>query len=460
VEFARLRELLHGPIVGLSNRGTHEALPSICEELGLLAPDDTGTKRERMEASYSALPDAELPRVAECLLRSFPPSAALRNELQDLLWADAPGPEIPKRFRREVAQALTPEDLYPDSERFDELLERLWIIDDDNDDTFAAFLLGDGYRRLRAEIQRHVHRNPGDWPVEYLFDRLGAYDASDRRFALFLEGLTSADLRPDVREQLRFVKLVNEPLRKCGVELRETGNDGGYPIFKVVSLARGVSGHPKNLIFASQTKPDLRFRDAVNNDIEIVTNADKVLVYERPIPLDEGLRWRELQDWWADLKRLSEEEAKMTLYKRLLQSLPSDSPPQRLFFKTYFQRFGRAIPLLPALLPEVWLHWDPRTVQERGPDALLRFRMDFLMLLPSNVRVVIEVDGKHHYADNNGIADTSKYAAMMAADRELRLAGYDVYHFGASELWGDRGRTIVTEFLERLFRLYRVNVPV
>jgi very-short-patch-repair endonuclease len=86
--------------------------------------------------------------------------------------------------------------------------------------------------------------------------------------------------------------------------------------------------------------------------------------------------------------------------------------------------------------------------------------MDFLMLLPSNVRVVIEVDGKHHYADNNGIADTGRYAAMMAADRELRLAGYDVYHFGASELCGDIGRTVVTEFFERLFKLYRVNVLV
>lgn len=25
-----------------------------------------------------------------------------------------------------------------------------------------------------------------------------------------------------------------------------------------------------------------------------------------------------------------------------------------------------AVPNLPALLPEVWLHWDPRTVKERG----------------------------------------------------------------------------------------------
>ena len=46
------------------------------------------------------------------------------------------------------------------------------------------------------------------------------------------------------------------------------------------------------------------------------------------------------------------------------------------------QLFGEAIPDLPALLPEVWLHWDPQTVSERGREALLRFRMDFLLLLP------------------------------------------------------------------------------
>jgi hypothetical protein len=49
---------------------------------------------------------------------------------------------------------------------------------------------------------------------------------------------------------------------------------------------------------------------------------------------------------------------------------------------------------------------------------------------------------------------------MMAADPELRLAGYEVHHFGASELCGDIGRTVVTEFFERLFKLDRVNLPV
>ncbi|MFP3681778.1 hypothetical protein SB725_32340, partial [Pseudomonas sp. SIMBA_041] len=81
-------------------------------------------------------------------------------------------------------------------------------------------LLGGKPSVLRADIQQHVHRNPEDWPAETLFDQLGAYDASDRRFALFLEGLASADVRPDEAAQRHFVACVNESLRNCGVELR------------------------------------------------------------------------------------------------------------------------------------------------------------------------------------------------------------------------------------------------
>ncbi len=81
------------------------------------------------------------------------------------------------------------------------------------------------------------------------------------------------------------------------------------------------------------------------------------------------------------------------------------------------------------------------------------------MLLPNRVRVVIEVDGKHHYADKSGLADPGLYAAMLNADRDLRLAGYDVYRFGAEELNGDAGQAVVIEFFERLFRLHKVGFP-
>lgn len=70
------------------------------------------------------------------------------------------------------------------------------------------------------------------------------------------------------------------------------------------------------------------------------------------------------------------------------------------------------------------------TVAQRGAEALLRFRMDFLLLLPNRARVVVEIDGKHHYGDEQGQVRPERDARMALADRELRLAGYEVYRFG------------------------------
>ena len=313
---------------------------------------------------------------------------------------------------------------------------------------------------LRAEIAQHVHKNSGDWSTEHLFERLGAFDAADKRFGLFVEGLASSDVLPEEATQRRYVELVNGCLRPYGIELRESGSDGGYPVFSLAATRPAANRSPKNLIFASAVKPDLRFQNAVDNDVEIVTNAEKVLVYDRPIG-NEGLRWRELQRWWGETNGIAiEQEAKQTLYRRLLESLPDRSPPQRLLFESYHRGFRSAVPDLPALLPEVWLHWDPKTVKERGRDALFRFRMDFLLLLPHGVRVVLEVDGKQHYADERGVADVKRYAQMASADRDLKLSGYEVFRFGGSELQGDSGAVLVKSFFEALFKRHRVAVPV
>lgn len=453
MDLVRLRNVLEPLIISLKDTGTHALLPSICEELGLPKPDAGDSKRERMTASFNGLADADLSTVAQRFLALRPPDAVTRNLIQDILWSGSGCPAIPKRFRREVARAIQRDDLYGDARRFDDLLDRLWVLDTAS----WAGLMGRP-SGLRAEIQQHVHRHPEDWPTELLFDQLGAYDSSDRRFAFFLEGLASANVRPDEAAQRRFVAYVNLPLQSCGVELRETDTEGGYPIFTIVSLHAAIRGRPKNLIFASPDKPDLRFRDALDNNIEIVTNADKVLVYDRPIGND-GLRWRDLQLWWSETESIENADAaKRSLYTRLRRSLPSNSPPQALLFNAFFEGFGSAVPQLPALLPEVWLHWDPRTVKERGRDALLRFRMDFLLLLPQGVRVVIEVDGKHHYAGEDGSADVQRYAQMVMADRDLKLAGYEVFRFGAAELQRPTAKADVKSFFDALFKRYGVQV--
>jgi len=182
------------------------------------------------------------------------------------------------------------------------------------------------------------------------------------------------------------------------------------------------------------------------------------LVYDRPLGSD-GLRWNELQAWWAEVTGESEAApAKRSLYLRLFGCLPESSPPQRLLFKSFFAAFREAVPNLPALLPEVWLHWDPKTVKQRGPSALLTHRMDFLMLMPSGGRVVLEVDGRQHYSDNDGRADPHRYAQLVAGQRELALAGYEVHRFAGVELCGDDGPALVKSFFARLFKYHGVSV--
>lgn len=439
-------------IARLKDSNTNGGLMTLCAELELPFPTAPETKAERLATGFAQIPDAGIPELARRFIVKCQPDAHVRNVIQDMLWSGEGYPDIPKRARRELAQALSQVELFIDPCRFDELLDKLWDLGTD----LFAVIFGRAPTGLRAEIQQHMHRNPGDWSADVLFDKLDAYAASNRRFALFLEGLVSADVRPDEPSQRRFVTTVNECLRGCGVELRETGSVGGYPVFSIVSLHSGVRGRPKNLIFASSVKPDLRLSDAIDNDIEIVTNADKVLVFDRPIGAD-GLTWEELQLWWAETNQISDSiEAKNSLYKRLLASLPADSPPQVLMFKAFFKSFEKAVPQLPVLLPEVWLHWDPQTVKQRGTEALFRFRMDFLLLMPHGVRIVIEVDGKQHYADTNGRADAALYAREMAADRDLKLAGYEVFRFGAAELLASDAEEKVRTFFHSLFKRYNV----
>ncbi|MEA5509638.1 hypothetical protein VB715_07665 [Crocosphaera sp. UHCC 0190] len=81
--------------------------------------------------------------------------------------------------------------------------------------------------------------------------------------------------------------------------------------------------------------------------------------------------------------------------------------------------------------------------------------MDFLFLFSNYQRVVIEVDGKQHYS-NGDQASPQKYAEMVAADRSLRLAGYEIYRFGGYELRGEPGKELVDEFFRSLLRKHGV----
>jgi hypothetical protein len=453
IDVQALRSLLRPAFGDFKDACTNTDIPEFCATLRAPAPPEGGSKRDRLHASFDALKDEDMRTTAELMLARGV-HRRVRNAAQELLWAGTPCPEVPKRVRREVAQAMGTVDLYGDARQFDVLIDRLWHMDEPIPDNFG---FGQRMMGLRYEIAQHVHRNPGDWSIEQLFDKLGVYTASNARFARFIEGLASGDVRLSEDGQRAFVKCVNQPLQACHAKLREIGSDGGYPVFSLASTHAGKRGAPKNLIFASSVKPDLRFRDALDNDIEIVSNADQVLVYDRPIGAG-GLLWRDLQAWWALSQDIDDpKEAKGSLYRRLLSSLPENSPPQRRLFEAYYKTFRKSAPDLPALIPEVWLHWDPKAAEQRGRDALLRFRMDFLLLLPHGTRLVIEVDGQQHYANpDTGKPDPRRYAQMMAADRELRLAGYEVFRFGGAELQTDDDEARAGSFFEALLRRHHL----
>ena len=83
--------------------------------------------------------------------------------------------------------------------------------------------------------------------------------------------------------------------------------------------------------------------------------------------------------------------------------------------------------------------------------------MDFLLLFSNHTRIVLEVDGQQHYS-TNGRAKPELYAQMVAEDRRIRLQGYEIYRFGASELLDEQqGRVAVIDFFNALFQQHSIK---
>lgn len=456
-----LRELLVGPL----GSGGHRDIDERFAALQLTDLDEEGSKAERAKSVAAKLSASQLRQVADHFLANNELAPATRNAVQDVLWANL-GPSVPERVRRELAAALQIADIVVDQKRFEALLDRWWVLGDLGpfEDVFAgdastlAEMFGPSSTQhlLRKQIRRHVFDNPGDWSVEELLDELGAFDAIDSRFVRFLEDLVSHANLLRVENQQQVVNTLAPLLRQAdGLELREVDTDGGYPVFRIVS-PQAIHRPPKTVIFGSQLKPDLRVSDTVNNDLDIV-DAKGALVYDQPIG-PTGLQFGDLAAWWQRTRPdPAGEEARHSLYRRLFNAIPDKSPPQQRVFNLYHRLHSEHLDAMPALLPEVWLHWDPKTVQQRGPQALLGQRMDFLILGPNNQRIIIEVDGKTHYTDSHGRPSPQVYAQNTRYDRTMQLRGYTIYRFGAIELDTDTDAEILlAQFFSDMFHQHNI----
>jgi len=315
------------------------------------------------------------------------------------------------------------------------------------------------------EIARHMDRFD-DWPESYLVDTVINYlNLSDEEFMFFLEQYVNPNIhhwrwnaQDECRESinnLELVDLINRYLEHDGYKLMIKDTIGDKYFFNCLSTRAGVKGSVKNIIFASKYKPEIVFDDALNNNIRITKNADQCLIYDRPIP-HNGLMWSELVGWYAEEYRI-EKNQENAFVKRMCDCLDvsfksggKKPGPETWMLQAYYELKNELHLDLPALIPQVYLYYDPQTQRERGYKLFEHQKMDYLMIFSHRDRVVIEIDGKQHYADGDR-ASPKLYSDMVKAHREMCLFGYDVYRFGGYEFQGaDESTEVKQKMLENL----------
>lgn len=330
------------------------------------------------------------------------------------------------------------------------------------------------YYKNTQKLERHMDRF-SDWKFDRLFyDELKLLSVSDEQFAAFCREYMNPVFDRTQRKLDEYDEYYTEDLNaKCleainaGLELADLElvlddkNDGFYKVRNTVALPRNPI---KNIVFAAnESKPYIVIDNALENSVRIVDAGD-ALIYEDGIP-EKGMSWLDLAKWY---EQFESEDTQNKLAQRLASSL--DSPPEKLFFNAYCDFIIKHGRNLPALIPQVYLYYDPKTKSDRhGKPIFEHQRMDFMFIISREHRVVIEIDGIQHYAVAQNIggtyykcADVNRYADMMKAHREMVLDGYDVYRIGGKELYvGNDGndesaKQVVYDFLEGLFRKYRI----
>lgn len=341
-------------------------LAAFCSRIGLDAGDDqeaSASKSRYVLRRLEGRSRAELLEVADraCSLR---PSFALEETIE--LARQGAQQQVSELTRRAILDQLqATEDLDQLGGKLDlvEFLGRVWPLDRMPSEDHRC-------QTAAGEIAQHTVLNPGDYSFHYLLaKRLGLLTASDRLFLRFVEALVHPLVRDGDRQQ-QLVAMLNEQLAPDGLVLVVTEELSGHPIYRARDRSGGVAHAVKNLIFAADgPKPDLVLADAVSNEIRIVRHAEHCLVFDEPIP-PEGLTWTGLLAWWARRHgtTAAARETEEALYRRLEASL--DPAIERPFLFQYLRQYRKRLDArLPALVPQVYLHYDPLTVGQRARAA-------------------------------------------------------------------------------------------
>lgn len=352
---------------------------------------------------------------------------------------------VPMTIRRTLLNWLCSQVNLEGTVNIAQLLSPVWNID-----TLQIIGWDKNQHNAREYIMQHMVRNE-DISYEELFqDILDFMYIPDRQLFKFIETIVNPPVR-SAESQSRYIKEINHIIGACGYRLFSRKSIAGNPIYTIEKTVNGVEGKICNIIFgAVGGKPDIVIEDALTNRLNVIQDKENCLFYTAPIT-SNGLSWHELVVWWNNGNEDYDLAIQQALVKRLSQSLDSD--PEVLFLRTYYNFiYKQSNNNLPALIPQVYCHYDPKTAKMRDGQVYVHQRMDFLILFPGNMRVVIEIDGKQHYSNVDGSSSPKRYAEMVADDRALMLYGYEVYRFGGYEFI-DSGKAInvIENFIKNLY---------
>ena len=322
-----------------------------------------------------------------------------------------------------------------------------------------------------SEIARHMDRFD-DWPESYLLDSIIDYlHLTDEQFMFFLEQYVNPNIHhwrwneeEERKEHIRnaeLVEVINRYIDHDGYKLVVKDTIGDKDFYECISTRVGVQGQVKNIIFAAKYKPEIAFDDALNNDIRITRNENHCLIYNRSIP-SSGVMWNDLVEWYAAENNLTDgQNPEVAFITRLCDCLDTSfkangakAGPETWMLQAYYNLKKELGIDLPALIPQVYLYYDPQTLKQRGYKLFEHQKMDFLMIFSHKDRIVIEIDGKQHYAEGT-TASPKLYSEMVRAHREMSLLGYDVYRFGGYEFMGaDADETVKNKVLESIKQFF------
>ena len=423
-------------------------LVGICNAYGI-EPDaglnPMNSKRLYVLSGLNKLPDDDIWKLARRIVKEFENTEMIKT--MEPYLADT---ELVFSFvtRRRIVDFL---DSLSDMEgqmKLDDFLSFIWNMTD-IPDIFIGTTVGE-------EIMSAVKYDKTMSYKELLTKRLEVKYLPDETFVKFLECL----VKPEVREgdeQKKYVQDINGIIKEDGYELYISSQKSGVPHYSI-GKRRIVEGELKNLIFAPVgQKPDIIIENSISNELRLIGDTDNCLFYNFEIGAD-GLQWNTLIEWWKENNKENDDDPELALYGRLRASL--DSEPEKIFFRAYYNYYRHPVKKnIPALVQQVYLHYDPRSKYQRKRQVVYSHqRMDFLMLLPGGIQIVFELDGQQHYSQN-GKAVPALYAEMVKDDRALRLKGYEVYRFGGYEFLDEtNAKQMICEFFDKLFERYEINL--